>query len=66
MLLSYVLGELLDDDLVILASAVHSWESLTFVLRAGLGLLTRLGLRLYLPFLLGERLGERGEMVRRA
>jgi hypothetical protein len=63
-----VLGELLNDDLGKLAEPGHKNVELTLVLLIGLGLLPRLALRLsllYLPFLRGLRLTERGEIERR-
>jgi hypothetical protein len=63
-----VLSELLNDDLSKLAEPDHENVELTLVLLIGLGLLPRLALRLsllYLPFLRGLRLTERGEIERR-
>jgi len=63
-----VLSELLNDDLSKLAEPDHENGELTLVLLIGLGLLPRLALRLsllYLPFLRGLRLTERGEIERR-
>lgn len=66
-----VLRELLNDNLKSLKDDTPTTISeLTFVLLIGLGLLSRLLLRLrdsllYLPFLRGLRLGERGDTVRR-
>ena len=63
-----VLSELLNDDLGKLAEPDHKNVELTLVLLIGLGLLPRLALRLsllYLPFLRGLRLTERGEIERR-
>ena len=68
MLLIDVLGELLNHNLGKLAEPDHEDVELTLVLLIGLGLLPRLALRLsllYLPFLRGLRLRERGEMERR-
>ena len=63
-----VLSELLNDDLGKLAEPDHKNVELALVLLIGLGLLPRLALRLsllYLPFLRGLRLTERGEIERR-
>jgi hypothetical protein len=68
MLFIDILGELLNDNLGKLAELDYENVELTLVLLTGLGLLPRLALRLsllYLPFLRGLRLGERGEIERR-
>jgi hypothetical protein len=68
MLFIDIFCELLDNNLQLLVEDFDLYMKLTFVLLIGLGLLPRLRLRLsllYLPFLLGLRLNERGEMVRR-
>ena len=63
-----ILGELLNDDLGKLVEPDQKNVELALVLLIGLGLLPRLALRLsllYLPFLRGLRLTERGEIERR-
>ena len=65
---SDILGELFYDNLGELVLDDRKSNEFTFVLRTGLGDLPRL-LRLsllYRPFLRGDRLGERGEIVRRS